>query len=432
MKEIWHIISINNNDFDGRYIISNFGRVFNTKLNIEMSSKFHKNTKFVSIKYKNENYNINIKRKVAEYFLPNPNNYKFVLHKDKDKTNCHVNNLVWSPSHFYTPNELIEQKEINKNKKEKQNKLSTQKIKEMRKNNKLLALQYKGNICSVCGYNKCISALEFHHLNPEEKDFNFSRKPILNWEILKQELDKCILVCSNCHKEIESLKHTTPNNEEILISQDKDIKENWKPLIIKDNNFNQRYLISNFGNLFDKKLNKEKKAHLSSHGHKIIEIEFNKKKYSLALHIAVANHFLDNPMNCSHVIFLNKDKQNCKVSNLAWSNSRHSIILDSKEERDKKKNVRGVILSRKRKKIKAVEYKGGQCQVCGYHKNVEALEFHHINPEEKDFQIGNFLTKPWAIIQKELDKCVLVCSNCHREIHDGITPCPEPLHKDLE
>ena len=51
-------------------------------------------------------------------------------------------------------------------------------------------------------------------------------------------------------------------------------------------------------------------------------------------------------------------------------------------------------------------------------KRIEALEFHHLNPNEKDFIISDRnLILDWNIIKKELDKCELVCANCHREIH---------------
>lgn len=67
------------------------------------------------------------------------------------------------------------------------------------------ALEYKGSKCQICGYNKCSEALEFHHNNPNEKDFNLSdRDLILDWQIIKKELDKCILVCANCHREIHA------------------------------------------------------------------------------------------------------------------------------------------------------------------------------------------------------------------------------------
>lgn len=66
----------------------------------------------------------------------------------------------------------------------------------------------------------------------------------------------------------------------------------------------------------------------------------------------------------------------------------------------------------------AVEYKGGQCEACGYNRCIEALEFHHTNFSQKDFSISNKgYTRSWAKVKEELDKCKLLCANCHREIH---------------
>lgn len=76
-------------------------------------------------------------------------------------------------------------------------------VKKRRQKLKLMAIEYKGGKCSKCGYNKCIGALEFHHLDPSKKDFGISNGGITrSWEIIKEELDKCALVCSNCHSEI--------------------------------------------------------------------------------------------------------------------------------------------------------------------------------------------------------------------------------------
>lgn len=77
-------------------------------------------------------------------------------------------------------------------------------------------------------------------------------------------------------------------------------------------------------------------------------------------------------------------------------------------------------------KLKAIFYKGGKCQLCGYNKSIRALQFHHLNPEEKDFTISGG-TKSFEKMKPELDKCILVCSNCHAEIHDGITQIPENI-----
>lgn len=75
----------------------------------------------------------------------------------------------------------------------------------LRKTIKQWALEYKGDKCEKCGYNKCIEALDFHHINSEEKDFSLSDRDIkLDWELIKKELDKCILLCANCHREIHA------------------------------------------------------------------------------------------------------------------------------------------------------------------------------------------------------------------------------------
>ena len=82
-------------------------------------------------------------------------------------------------------------------------------------------------------------------------------------------------------------------------------------------------------------------------------------------------------------------------------------------------NSESVMLWRKKTKKKLIEYKGGKCELCGYSKCERALEFHHTNPNEKDFSIsGRSLS--FDKLKNEVDKCMLVCSNCHSEIHDGL------------
>jgi hypothetical protein len=76
-------------------------------------------------------------------------------------------------------------------------------------------------------------------------------------------------------------------------------------------------------------------------------------------------------------------------------------------------------IERQRKfKEKCVEYKGGKCELCGYNKCIAALEFHHMDPEKKNFTIS--MVKSYKMneeILQELDKCIIVCANCHRETH---------------
>lgn len=66
----------------------------------------------------------------------------------------------------------------------------------------------------------------------------------------------------------------------------------------------------------------------------------------------------------------------------------------------------------------AVDYKGGRCELCGYNRCIEALEFHHTDSFGKDFSISEKgYTRSWDAVREELDKCMLLCANCHRELH---------------
>lgn len=67
-----------------------------------------------------------------------------------------------------------------------------------------------------------------------------------------------------------------------------------------------------------------------------------------------------------------------------------------------------------------VNYKGGKCCVCGYNKYVGALDFHHTDPSIKEFNISQLRTYSFDKLKIEADKCVLLCRNCHAEIHAGL------------
>lgn len=74
---------------------------------------------------------------------------------------------------------------------------------------------------------------------------------------------------------------------------------------------------------------------------------------------------------------------------------------------------------RKDNKKKAVEYLGGKCVHCGLVSDKLCVyDFHHINPEEKEADPGSLLHYSWKRIQEELDKCILLCANCHRIEHE--------------
>ena len=74
----------------------------------------------------------------------------------------------------------------------------------LRRSMKLQAVKLLGGKCCKCGYDRCIDALEFHHENQDEKEFKLGSGNTMSCENYKSEALKCILVCSNCHKEIHS------------------------------------------------------------------------------------------------------------------------------------------------------------------------------------------------------------------------------------
>lgn len=95
------------------------------------------------------------------------------------------------------------------------------------------------------------------------------------------------------------------------------------------------------------------------------------------------------------------------------------------------KNSEHVMRAQRRKKIDVVKHFGGKCCVCGYDRCINALEFHHVeNKQESPSYV--IMRWSWERAKKELEKCVLVCSNCHREIHykvldEKLVPQPRPF-----
>lgn len=81
------------------------------------------------------------------------------------------------------------------------------------------------------------------------------------------------------------------------------------------------------------------------------------------------------------------------------------------------KNKQAVDVLRTKRKQGAVEYLGGKCIRCGYDKCLHALHFHHKDPETKEFAFSTGLTSAWEKVKAELDKCELLCANCHAEHH---------------
>ena len=80
--------------------------------------------------------------------------------------------------------------------------------------------------------------------------------------------------------------------------------------------------------------------------------------------------------------------------------------------------IRAVHARRKKVRQMAVEHKGGKCELCGYDRCIDAFEFHHNDSSKKNFGISEKgYTRSWKEVVEELDNCILVCANCHRELH---------------
>lgn len=71
----------------------------------------------------------------------------------------------------------------------------------------------------------------------------------------------------------------------------------------------------------------------------------------------------------------------------------------------------------KRKKD-AIQYLGGECEKCGYSKYYGAMHFHHVDPTTKRWSWDKLRLRKWSDVIDELNKCILLCANCHAETHN--------------
>lgn len=107
-------------------------------------------------------------------------------------------------------------------------------------------------------------------------------------------------------------------------------------------------------------------------------------------------------------------------------NTRKNIVLVIRickvcgSNKVKKGNYCPSCLTRMRRsmiKLAAIKYKGGSCVKCGFSGHPSSFEFHHTDPSDKDFEIGQISNRRWDLVKSELDKCEMLCANCHRAIH---------------
>lgn len=145
-------------------------------------------------------------------------------------------------------------------------------------------------------------------------------------------------------------------------------------------------------------------------------------------------------MNNDEIVSLNKYYLNHTIGETAkkFGVSRTTVVTNTQNKRKiideiekKKRNYIRVKNRRQKLKKMSVAYLGGKCIKCGYDKCIWALDFHHRDMEEKEFGISKYQNLSWDKIKKELDKCDLLCANCHREKHYSeywdISPHPDKV-----
>ena len=82
---------------------------------------------------------------------------------------------------------------------------------------------------------------------------------------------------------------------------------------------------------------------------------------------------------------------------------------------------------RRKTKQRIIEAMGGCCVCCGYNPCQEAMDLHHMNAKHKEFSFSSIRANPksWTKIVAELQKCILLCRNCHSEVHAGLRQLPK-------
>jgi hypothetical protein len=203
---------------------------------------------------------------------------------------------------------------------------------ERQQSRKQLSIAYKGGCCQRCGYARYQGALEFHHRDPAAKEFSLSRLKMARFERLLGELDKCDLLCANCHREVHEdlagghVAEDLPTDQEIRrcprCGQEKAIQAYYRRR-------------NGMGTLVY-----------------------------------------------------------CKTCTKAQTIERQQRL-----------------------KLEAVAYKGMRCTTCSYSICIGAMEFHHRDASAKDFSLSHNSAAKLEDIRAELDKCDLLCANCHREEH---------------
>ena len=129
---------------------------------------------------------------------------------------------------------------------------------------------------------------------------------------------------------------------------------------------------------------------------------------------------------CAHRSHCNTKREKVEAWNKGLTKETDERVMKTtinmKSSRKDPTKLSAVQSWRKRRKQEFVDYLGGKCVSCGYNKCLDALHFHHKDPDTKSFSINSAFAHPKrkALIKEEVDKCILLCANCHSEHHAGL------------
>lgn len=114
-----------------------------------------------------------------------------------------------------------------------------------------------------------------------------------------------------------------------------------------------------------------------------------------------------------------KDPQHQKK----YQSNRYQELKNDASDKNRRERCKKDLIERNRLIVEQARSRG--CQICGYTKCKKALEFHHVDSSEKDAGIAKAI-KLWGSkkLMQEIEKCVVLCANCHREVHDGLINIP--------
>jgi len=240
-----------------------------------------------------------------------------------------------------------------------------------------------GGCCQVCGYSANLSALNFHHLDPDQKtqSFNVKRLRYALDDDFYKEIENCVLLCTNCHME-----------------------EHYPDLVLAE--LRQREWPEPIPNI-----RSEKHTHCIQCGTELTGRQRQFCSKTCRSKYTWANRTPNKPRPKRH--------KNCVICETPLKGNQRKFCSqkckNAHHQNYDRQQERGI-----GRKLLLVEQLGGACSVCGYNHNLAALNFHHVESDEKEHKVDlrHLSNRSWEAILAEIEKCVLVCANCHAALHN--------------